>query len=563
MKSVLLLGMGAVLILAACSTPSAPTSAPSTASPSSSATVARIAKTPFDEAMDKLGGATVVPLAASRADALGVVAPKGELASAWLRMKDGTIEKVPDLPMGARFLGATHVTLANGERAEALFLESINAADLPAGVHGVYVDALRARFLERAYLSFQAERATLDGWSKNPGLAVPTDTGAMDRALALFRDEKRIREELHRGVDAFALAQGAFLVRERHIDDASASAVDVAAMRAIVMGVNGSHRCIGLVCEASTSGNEVGAVVFEPDPKDGKSVRLRGFFGLPAPASKAAKPGAARAVAMDPDTRATTAILATREREPTKILGQAPLDAAGGTIAVVVGAAGTAPSLVFSDRGLTGVAPLEEFVLMAGADLGDGYVSPPPVFEVRFVDSDGDGRTEAIVRGRSKPYQSEGERTITSRISTPSALRPYVLGAHREYDAVPDLARAATLDAAVASFVGNEAAPTVDAAAACGTIGGLKTKAGMARSTTSDAVLIEYYEPGMPNLLQPDSVKPLSAADPARLGAECASLECSGSHCMFLHDAPGQTWYWFKTEKGALKITGVAVYSGS
>ena len=81
--------------------------------------------------------------------------------------------------------------------------------------------------------------------------------------------------------------------------------------------------------------------------------------------------------------------------------------------------------------------------------------------------------------------------------------------------------------------------------------------------------MFEFYEPYQPEYYPVDSVKPLAGVDltrlpsAAQLGATCGELRCEDDVCALREEPPGSTFYWFRKEKGALKVSGVAIYSGS
>jgi hypothetical protein len=263
---------------------------------------------------------------------------------------------------------------------------------------------------------------------------------------------------------------------------------------------------------------------------------------------------AARIVDASAGTSGTTELLRARVRDVRRVLGEAALDANGGTIAVALTDTVPDAPLVVVREGAAG----RFIVLEAGAVPAQ---TNDASWDSAFADVDGDGRTDVVIR------------TATTRADgTPMAWTQVFL-------APPPSVQATSMEADLASSLSTMDAPDARTAAsaavgipsravahadACRLLSAAGTPAGFRRVTSPDARLLLFQEPGRPTW-RPKVVMPAKvAADQVRVfAAHCGELVCDPArpYCAWTSASDSQH-VWFGWRAGKLEIVGAADYDG-
>jgi hypothetical protein len=183
-------------------------------------------------------------------------------------------------------------------------------------------------------------------------------------------------------------------------------------------------------------------------------------------------------------------------------------------------------------------------------------------FEARFADVDGDGRTDAIVRGAGRSL--DGTPLVFTQAflaPPPSVNAPDMLGDHGSELA---LMNAPSIDAAVAAALAVPARG-VAVADACKLLGGADKLAAFRKIATADVRVLTFEEPMLPTYRQRVVTESKLRQDDVKdAGKRCKELECSGARpfCTYT-DGPYSEVYWFTWDKSALRLAGAAFYTGS
>ena len=146
--------------------------------------------------------------------------------------------------------------------------------------------------------------------------------------------------------------------------------------------------------------------------------------------------GAGREIAPSADSKATESLLRERAREVTRVLGEAPLTAAGGTIGVgTTDLSGDVPVVVVRE----GLAA-RVFTLDAGTVRAEASEAQ---WDAAFADVDGDGRTDVIVRMTGKRADGSPVAWAQAFLAPP----PSVQAIRLEADVATSLATMDAVDA--------------------------------------------------------------------------------------------------------------------
>ncbi len=512
-----------------------PSAAPSVsaASPTESAMRARIAS------LGRVHGAPLrVPGVAGGDDRwLVLVGDESEARAAWIASpKDA--KPIDDFPFGVRLLDA-HVA---GDRAE-LRVETRSFLDQPAGLRAIVaVDLAQARVvpavmpeLARGAAALVARDAAAPKSASREALVKAVEK--LDAALASAHAEARV----------FRVWQGRFVEARGPFADLDAKGR--ADVHAFLTAHQGAWKCADTMCEASD-----GTVVFDPSttPPRASALVLR---PAPPPARGAGVGEARRSVASS-TSHAALPWLRERAGATAEELGEAPLATAGGTIAV-----GTTPP----EPGARGASTVAYLTVVEG---GSGRVFPLRAFapeekaEVRFLDFDGDGRTDVLFR---TTFLEDGvERASTLAFRAP---HPSIEDEGAREPALALYAMAPSLDDAVRAILASETRG-VDPVDACQLALRAKSPAGLRGAAVADARVITFNEPGDPSE-RPASVRASDATAEALRGFVGCPLVCDKDRpfCRYLPkdeaDKPYMEYFWFTWASGHARLAGLARYTGS
>jgi hypothetical protein len=351
---------------------------------------------------------------------LAVVGTSGQALGAFrvARGPDGTYagEPVADWPTAVRVVGGIR---AGG--VTYVLLETLAALDQPGGLRGVWIDggARRSPF-ETSPLALAGVRdvddlaarvkqpAMLGSAERNAVSLVATlraaaaSPGALARALATD------------GVDVGNVWQSMFVQPMGHLDGqgAAPSALTDRVLAAVRSALE-TQACGVDACEAWTdSGHAVVRFVVQ----GGRWVIRWVLEDAPLP--QATPAASAPRVTLEPaaDPQATTELLRARAREIIRVVGEAPLTGAGGTIGV----------------GLTDLAPDAPVIAVREGAASRTFVVDQVAarkpwsderWDAAFADVDGDGRTDVVLRMQGTRGGSAAAWTQVFLAPSPLRLR--------------------------------------------------------------------------------------------------------------------------------------------
>jgi hypothetical protein len=490
--------------------------------------------------------------------------------AAWRVRRSGegtvTVEPVARWPVGVRVVGASV-----DQGIAYVLLETLAVLDQPAGLRGVWIDAPgRASPFEASPLAL-GDVATLDDLASrlaHPPPQAPADGGSGDLQAALLAasasPEALSRSIPDDGVDLEVSWQGLFRQKTGKLgkNDAVAVPARPAAsadaqgrsatdrLLSILREALGTHACGPDACEAfSDRGRSVVRFVSQSGHWFVKAV----VEDAPAAHSKSGTEPA-RLVEVSADTAGTTELLRARVRDVGRVLGQAPLDANGGTIGVALtDSVPDAPLVVVREGAASRFIALETGSVPAPANDAS--------WESAFADVDGDGRTDVVIR--SATTRADGPPLSWTQVFL--APQPSVQATSMEADLASSLSTMDAPDAkAGASAAVGIPSRAVAHADACRLLAAAGTPAGFRRVTSPDAKLLLFQEPGRPTW-RPKVVMPAKvAADQVRVfAAHCGELVCDEArpYCSSTATADSQH-VWFGWRAGKLEIVGAADYDG-
>jgi hypothetical protein len=437
-----------------------------------------------------------------------------------------------------------------------VMLETLGALDQPAGLRGVWIDGVsRHSAFEGSPLAL-ADTRSVDELAARVRHPVPlgspernaaslvatlraasTSTGALVRALA------------NDGADVGVVWQATFVQQTAHLDGQGAAPSSVVDRSlAVVRSALDSQACGVDACEAWT---DAGHAVVRFVVQGGRWV-IRWILE-DAPVAQPNGGGPRREVVPNAQADATNAVLHARAREITRVIGEAPLTPAGGTIGVALtDLAPDTPVVAVSEGAAARVFVVD--VATARRTWTDAH------WDAAFADVDGDGRTDVVLRLESPGGGSPVTWTQVFLAPPPSvqtgALQADVASALVTMDAAD--VHAAARDAASAPARG------IARDEACRLLSAASTPAGFRRVATPDARVLRFDQPGMPTWLPKIVHSAKVATDDVRgLGAHCAELACSASrpYCAWSGGTDSQH-FWFGWRDGDLAILGAADYDG-
>lgn len=484
------------------------------------------------------------------------------------RVADGVTSPMSRWPVGVSVVSSFVV-----DRSAYAVVESRAVLDQPAGKHGIAAVDASPEWdpfaVEDGLIAFESVTtadAAIAILSATPTPTATAKADAKERHALLERAGKSLdalKKELPSGADLFEAYQGVFLDVREHVDgDKLAAHPAREAMLSLVRAAS-IGTCAAHACEATQAGSDahLGSVVFTK--AQGKWA-IRGFFGATPTPPRWGASGSRALVENDKTTTSTEAVLSPRATA-SKLLGQASLGAQG-TIGVAItdldGLDGGDPALVIHDGPFEALLPLDEFGSSSFAN-PDGD-KPVETYDVRFLDADGDGRTDVLVRRTSAAYGDAQPIVMTQLYFVPKSLRSSTrLQVVASVDAQMELMLGKTLDDAATSMLAFAPA-AIDEKRACALLSKAKSASGLASITTKDAVVALFEEPQLPSF--PRRVLPI-AQTPKEFFTDvgsCKDLRCNGvSYCSREIDKPASIHYWFRRVGKELKLAGIADYAGS
>jgi hypothetical protein len=463
------------------------------------------------------------------------------------------LEPAPRWPTGVRVLGGVE------RRGVAyVLLESLGVLDQPAGLRGIWTgqagrpSAGDAQPVALAGVSEVGDIAARIDAQPPPAASLERNAGAL---LSTLENAGASGQALSHGVtaegaDLQTAWQTLFARTVAHIDPGVAPDHDVGERAlGLVHDVLGTQACGLDACEAWT--NHGRAVV--------RFASQQGHWGIRALVEDApvtaSVPGRSPAREVEPstDTEATTALLAARAKEVRQVLGQAPLQADGGTIGVgLTDASPDSPWLAVRE-GLSG--------RVFGLDVGAvRALVQEATWDATFADVDGDGRTDVVLR--MKGSRSDGTPLAWTQVFL--APPPSVQSAAVEADLASALAVMDAGDAKAAAKAAATPSRPVTRDEACQLLATATTLAGFRHAAAPDARLLLFQEPGRPTWRP--KVVPLAkiaAGDVHGFAAHCGEMTCDKSRPYCAYSVPGDSLdVWFGWAGNKLVIEGVADYSG-
>ncbi len=439
-------------------------------------------------------------------------------------------------------------------------LETAKVLDQPAGLRAVWFDGFGnpSPFVvaETAFVGVR-DVAELE---RRIDAGPPAQRRAPDGALmatlkAASKSEAALAAALApQGLELTDVWQSSFAQTIETVDaqrlSASPRAQEV--LDAVKDAIQNDH-CAGDECEAATA---KGHVAFGFVEQGGKWL-LRTFAREYTPVYP--PPNATpRAVASSPNTTSTELALRELVRATKEILGEAPLlaNASGSTIGVALtDFEFNGPAVVVREGDVARIFPLSAMGFI------DANASETR-FEARFADLDGDGRTDAIVRGAGR--SADGTPLVFTQAflaPPPSVNAADMLGDHGSELA---LLNAQSIDAAATAAL---AVPTrgVSAADACKLLVGADKLAVFRRVATADVRVLTFDEPMLPTYRPRVTLEgKLRPEDVRDTGRRCKELECSATrpYCL-VTDGPYSEVYWFTWDKSTMRLAGAAFYTGT
>jgi hypothetical protein len=486
---------------------------------------------------------------------LAFVGTRDVAEAAWhvARAADGSmeVEPVDRWPVGVKVVGA--VVEAG---VAYVLLETVATLDQPAGLRGAWIEGRASPFEgEPLELGDVKDMADLAERVKHPPPVASTDRNAV-ALLATLRAAGASTTMLARsmatqGVDLGIGWQSTFVQASGHVDaDAAPSSPLADRVLAVVRDAIATHACGADRCEAW---GDHGHAVVHFEVQGGRWV-VRGVVE-DAPVAHAAPGGSApRTVDANADTHASEATFRAHAQEVKRVLAEAPLAAAGGTVGVgLTDLAPDVPVVAVREGACARVFGVDAGVVRAEAS--------EATWDAAFADVDGDGRTDIALHMVGKRADGSAVAWTQVFLAPPPSVQATALSA----DPASALAVMDASDAASAA----RAAVALPARGvthddACRLLGSSTTPAGFKRDSAPDARVLLFDEPSMPTW-RPKvvPVAKVSAEDVRGLGADCADLACNANrpYCAS-NDTRASEHAWFGWRDGHLEIQGVARYRG-
>jgi hypothetical protein len=462
-----------------------------------------------------------------------------------------TAEPLEHWPAGVRVLGGTV-----REGTAYVLLESLKALDQPAGLRAAWIDAWANSSPYDASpmaLGNVKDVAELEQRIKAPPHP-PSEQTALALLAALRTASSSATALAHSlaaaGVDVGVAWQSLFVQVTGHLDaDAVATSALTDRVLSTMRSALSTQACGVDACEAWT---DHGHAVVRFTSEDGRWALKTVVEDVAAAAPREVVPR--RIVDRSPEPVATRSLLIARARNVAKVLGEASLTGAGGTIGVgLADLAPDAPIVVVSEANTARLFPLHVGSVRAAAR--------DAAWEAAFADVDGDGRTDVVLK-------MSGHRADNSELSWSQAFL-----------APPPSVQPTSLEADLPSALTAMDAPDANAAAraamalptrsvlrddACRILASASTPAGFRRVASADARLLLFQEPGMPTW-HPRVVPAsrVAADEVSGLTSHCSELTCSTTrpYCAWVAGADSlHAWFGWRDER--LQLVGAADYDG-
>jgi hypothetical protein len=461
-------------------------------------------------------------------------------------------EAIERWPVGVRVVGG--IVEAG---AAYVLLESVAVLDQPPGLRGVWIDAgsratpfdaspmALADVHEVAELAVRATHPPPVGSSERTAVALLASLRAASGSTALLA-----RTLAAEGADVGIAWQSTFVQHVGKLDGEGAAPNPLAdRVLSIVRAAVTTQACGADSCEAWT---DTGHAILRFVVQGGRWV-LRSVIE-DAPVTRASSGAPPHEVPASQDTTSTESLLRSRARQVTRVLGEAPLTAAGGTIGL--GTTDLSPDIpvVAVREGLAA----RVFLLDAGTVRAEASEAQ---WDAAFGDVDGDGRTDVIVRMSGK--RADGSPVVwTQAFLAPLAS---VQATSLEADLASSFAAMDAPDAHAAAHAASSLPNTgVARDEACRVLGLASTASGFRKVSAPDARILLFDEPGMPTWRPKVVPAAKIVTDQVRgLGAHCAELACNATrpYCSYTSGADS-LHAWFGWSGGQLALVGVADYQG-
>jgi hypothetical protein len=480
------------------------------------------------------------------------------------------LRSVEGWPVGVRVVGSIV-----RDSVAYLLLDSVALLDQPAGMRAVWFDgfgspspltlappsALRdvgdldelARRVDATRAAAAQENASDP---PTPAEEDPPYGALMAASKKAAKSEAALAAGIsEQGVDFYAEWQATFRkLEERAATERALSTPRGRQIAGLLKDVIKSDRCEGDACEAET---DLGRAALRFAPEKGKwAIRAVEREAVPV---RGPAPTVAHAVPQTGSLAATKSVLREQVRRTKEILGEAPLQTgprARGDGSATIGVAVTdldegGLAAVLHDGDYARVLPLASLGPVA-AELVDER------WEARFADVDGDGRTDAVVRGSGRG--SDGAPLAFAQVLlTPPAS---VQGDEMTVDHASDVAvlQATTVDLAVQAAL---AVPSrgVSVEEACSLLGRLhwtSAKDDLRAIATDDARVLAFDDPSLPTWRA--RVVPIADVDADDIrqtslvrahydwesGRRCKELVCApGRPVCWVADGVWAEYFWF------------------
>ena len=442
-------------------------------------------------------------------------------------------------------------------------LETIKVLDQPAGLRAVWFDGFgnpSPFVVSEAAFAGVRDIAELE---RRIDAGPPAPRRAPDGALmatlkAAVKSEAALAAALaSQGLELTDVWQSSFAQTVETVDaqrlSSSPRAQEV--LDAVKDAIQNDH-CGGDECEAATAKGHVAIGFVEQGGKWMMRTFAREYTPVYPPAS-----GAPHAVASSPTTTSTETALREQVRTTKEILGEAPLaagaaGAAGGTIGVALtDFEFNGPAVVVREGESARIFPLSSM----------GFIDANATdtrFEARFADLDGDGRTDAIVRGAGRSTDGTPLVFALAFLAPPPSVNvDDLLGDHGSELA---LLNAPSIDAALTAALAVPARG-VAVADACKLLVGADKLATFRRISTADVRVLTFEEPTLPTYRPRVTIESkLRPEDVRDTGKRCKEIECSATRpvCV-VTDGPYSEMYWFTWDKSTMRLAGAAFYTGT
>jgi hypothetical protein len=466
----------------------------------------------------------------------------------------GAVELVPveSWPSGVKVVGSVV-----RQSVVYLVIETVKLLDQPAGLRAVWFDGFgnTAPFTNDAAFAGVRDVAELEKRvDAGPQPAARAPDGALMAVMkAAAKSEAALASIIAApGVDVNDVWQDAFVqsletVDAQRLSSSSRAQELIDALKDAIA----DDRCFDDACEAETP---KGQVTLKFAEQSGKWL-LRAFARevLPVPTAPNVAP---KAIASNATTTSTEDVLREHVRTTTQVLGEAPLSANGGTIGVAItDLEHQGPAVVVRDGDFARVFPLSSMGFM------DANATETR-FEARFADVDGDGRTDAIVRGAGRAIDGTPLVFAQAFLAPPPSVNASDLAG--DHGSELALLNPASMDAAVSAAL-SVPARGVAVSDACKLLSGADKLATFRKIATADVRVLAFEEPTLPTYRARITIESkLRQEDVKDTGKRCKDMECSATrpYCIYT-DGPYSEVYWFAWDKSTMRLAGAAFYSGT